>query len=103
MPEIVADWQGEMVFDIVDDADMPVDVDGSQRIGVKPSQLLPMALATCSGVDVVQVLGEGPADLRSLSISARSATDSSAVSYSRPRRERSDSTQCRKSLASPDR
>ena len=75
MASITADWQGEMVFDVIDDAGIPVDVDGSQRIGVKPSQLLPMALATCSGVDVVQVLAEGPARLASLTVTARSFQD----------------------------
>lgn len=37
-------------------------------MGVKPSDLLPMALASCSGVDVVDVLGKGDGELTRLEI-----------------------------------
>ncbi len=36
---------------------MPVDIDGGGPTGVRPSDLLPMALAGCSGVDVVDQIG----------------------------------------------
>jgi len=36
---------------------MPVDIDGEAALGVRPSDLLPMALAGCSGIDVLNLLG----------------------------------------------
>jgi len=62
-------WEGDHRFDAVDRSGMPVDVDGEATMGVRPSDLLPMALAGCSGVDVVDQIGAGR--LTSLEITIR--------------------------------
>ena len=65
MAAVTVTWEGQRRFDGIDSKGIPVDIDGSQELGVRPSDLLPMALASCSGVDVVAQLGE---DLTRLSI-----------------------------------
>ena len=50
-------WGGDYRFDAVDKGEVPVDIDGGGTLGVRPSDLLPMALAGCSGVDVLNLLG----------------------------------------------
>jgi putative redox protein len=50
-------WEGDHRFDAVDRDGLPVDIDGSAVLGVRPSDLLPMALAGCSGVDVLSQVG----------------------------------------------
>lgn len=57
MAAVVLTWEGEHLFDAVDRDGMPVDVDGGAMMGVRPSDLLPMGLAGCSGVDVVNQIG----------------------------------------------
>ncbi len=57
MASVSLRWEGEHQFDAVDRSGMPVDIDGAAQLGVRPSDLLPMALAGCSGVDVVNLLG----------------------------------------------
>src|SRR5665811_2458910 len=52
-------WGGDYRFDAVDKGQVPVDIDGGGTLGVRPSDLLPMALAGCSGVDVLNLLGAG--------------------------------------------
>lgn len=68
MAEVQVRWQEGWVFDGLDSKLMPVDIDGSQELGAKPSDLLPISLAACSASDVVKALGEG---LETLSVSAR--------------------------------
>lgn len=58
MPSVSIDWDGDWRFDGYDSKQMPVDIDGRQRVGTKPSDLLPMALAACAGTDLVQLLGD---------------------------------------------
>ena len=58
MAAVNVTWEGGFRFDATDRGGMPVDIDGDGTLGVKPSDLLPMALAGCSGVDVVNQLGE---------------------------------------------
>ena len=58
MPSITIDWDDDWRFDGYDTRSMPVDIDGQQRLGAKPFDLLPMALAACSGTDLVQLLGD---------------------------------------------
>ncbi|MDH3306113.1 MAG: OsmC family protein [Acidimicrobiia bacterium] len=67
MPKISIEWDRDWRFDAYDSKNMPVDIDGRQQAGVKPSDLLPIALAACSGTDLVQVLG---AQMTSLGIEA---------------------------------
>lgn len=58
MPSIKVEWDRDWRFDGYDSRLMPVDIDGKQDLGAKPSDLLPMALAACSGTDLVQLLGD---------------------------------------------
>lgn len=58
MPSVSIDWDGDWRFDGYDSKQMPVDIDGRQRAGTKPSDLLPLALAACAGTDLVQLLGD---------------------------------------------
>lgn len=58
MAAVTIEWDGQLRFDGIDSKGMPVDIDGRQELGVRPSDLLPMALASCSGVDVVSQLGD---------------------------------------------
>ncbi len=57
MAAVSLTWEGDHRFDALDRDGMPVDIDGGAMLGVRPSDLLPMALAGCSGVDVVNQLG----------------------------------------------
>ena len=61
------EWTGDLRFDGYDSANQPVDIDGSQALGAKPSDLLPLALAACTAYDVVTDLGDR---LRSLTATA---------------------------------
>ncbi len=58
MAAVTVTWEGQLRFDGTDSKGIPVDIDGRQALGVRPSDLLPMALASCSGVDLVSQLGE---------------------------------------------
>jgi putative redox protein len=57
MAAVTVEWEEQLRFDGIDSKGIPVDIDGRQELGVRPSDLLPMALASCSGVDVVSQLG----------------------------------------------
>jgi putative redox protein len=70
MPKVKLDWAGGWNFDGYDSKGMPVDIDGTQQMGAKPSDLLPMALAACSATDLVMLLADGDGELESLSIEA---------------------------------
>ena len=73
MPTVTLDWDRDLRFDAYDSKGMPVDIDGRQRSGAKPSELLPLALASCSATDVVLVLGEDErVSLEGLSVEAHS-------------------------------
>ena len=58
MAAVTITWEDQLRFDGIDSKGIPVDIDGRQEFGVRPSDLLPMALASCSGVDLVSQLGE---------------------------------------------
>lgn len=62
MPKINVQWQGGWRFDGHESGGMPVD-NGTQRLGVKPSDLLPMALAACSATELVFQFDELNAEL----------------------------------------
>ena len=66
---IALTWEGDHRFDAEDRGGMPVDIDGEATVGVRPSDLLPMALAGCSGVDVVEQIGANR--LTSLEVTVR--------------------------------
>jgi putative redox protein len=65
---VVLIWAGDRRFDALDGGEMPVDIDGSALRGVRPSDLLPMALAGCSGVDVIDQLGSDRVELFEISV-----------------------------------
>jgi len=65
------DWQGGERYDALDSKGMPVDIDGDQALGAKPSDLLPISLAACAAVDVVEQLAAGPGTLVGLAIEVR--------------------------------
>lgn len=76
MASIGIDWAGGWRFDAYDSEGMPVDVDGRQELGAKPSDLLPMALAACTGTDVVLLLDEeDDVTLEALSVDASFTQD----------------------------
>lgn len=66
------EWQGDKRFRGTDAAGSPVDIDPAQVQGVKPSELLPMALASCSGTDVIEELQSRGGVLESFVVEARS-------------------------------
>ncbi len=70
MPKINVQWQGGWRFDGHDSKGMPVDIDGTQHLGVKPSDLLPIALAACSATDLVIQIAEMGTELTSLRVDA---------------------------------
>jgi putative redox protein len=73
MATVTIDWDRDLRFDAYDSKGMPVDIDGRQRAGAKPSELLPLALASCSATDVVLVLGaDERVTLESLTVEANS-------------------------------
>jgi putative redox protein len=67
MRTVHVDWLGDLMFDGSDSKGMPVDIDGRSSRGAKPSDLLPLALGSCSGYDVVKAL-ETKGELRGVSI-----------------------------------
>ena len=46
-----------------------------EGIGIKPSELLPIAISSCSAVDVVEILAKKRIELTSLEVSASSEQD----------------------------
>jgi putative redox protein len=73
MATVTLDWDRDLRFDAYDSKGSPVDIDGRQQAGAKPSELLPLALASCSATDVVLVLGDDDrVNLTGLSVEARS-------------------------------
>lgn len=73
MATVTLDWDRDLRFDAYDSRGIPVDIDGRQQAGAKPSELLPLALASCSATDVVLVLGDDDrVNLTRLSVDAHS-------------------------------
>lgn len=60
MSEILVEarWDGEQRFEAVGQGGVPVTVDGSKAVGPSPMESLLIGLATCMGVDVVEVLNK---------------------------------------------
>lgn len=71
MGTVRIDWQGGERYDALDSKGMPVDIDGDQVLGAKPSDLLPISLAACAAVDVVEQLRAGPGTLVALAVEVR--------------------------------
>jgi putative redox protein len=58
-------WRGDRRFD-TDLRGVPVTIDGDSITGPSPVEALGLALATCMGVDIADILRKGRHDLRGL-------------------------------------
>jgi putative redox protein len=58
-------WQGDRRFQ-TDFRGVPVTIDGDSAAGPSPVEALGLALATCMGVDVADIVRKGRHDLRAL-------------------------------------
>jgi putative redox protein len=56
-------WRGDERFDAVTPSGIQVALDGTKETGISPIQALAMALASCMGADVVEILKKGREDL----------------------------------------
>ncbi|MGD9902703.1 MAG: OsmC family protein [Vicinamibacterales bacterium] len=64
---VTTTWAGERRFD-ADVRGVPVTIDGDSTAGPSPVEALGLALATCMGVDVADIVRKGRHDLRGLSV-----------------------------------
>ena len=60
-------WEGERRFTAVTHG-VPVVIDGDSTAGPSPVEALGLALASCMGVDVADILRKGRHDLRGLTV-----------------------------------
>ena len=62
MAEVTANWKSEMAFDLgIEGFSIPADADpefGGEGYGPRPKGLMLTALAGCTGMDVVSILGK---------------------------------------------
>ena len=68
---IVARWTGATTFEAGRPAGPPIKVDTSGKIGPGPVDVLLCALATCSSIDVVEILAKRRTPAASLEVSVR--------------------------------
>ena len=68
---IVARWTGTTTFEAGRPAGPPIKVDTSGKIGPGPVDVLLCALATCSSIDVVEILAKRRTPAASLEVSVR--------------------------------
>lgn len=61
--EVVVTWQGDQRFRAVTRAGAELVVDGESAGGPSPMETLQIALATCMGIDIVDILGKGRQDV----------------------------------------
>ncbi len=61
--EIELEWLGEERFHAVTPSGIEVSVDGMRETGISPMETLAVALASCMGIDVVDILKKGREDL----------------------------------------
>ncbi len=70
--QVTLDWQGRgMSFRGEGAGKVPIVIDGDNEAGPGPMETLLLALAACSGSDVVSILGKKRVDLRALRIEVR--------------------------------
>ncbi len=70
--QVSLDWLGHgMAFRGEGAGKVPIVIDGDNAEGPGPMETLLLALAACTGSDVVSVLGKKRVDLRSLTIGVR--------------------------------
>jgi putative redox protein len=68
-PNVIrATWAGEHRFDTERPGGIPMRLDGSAQTGQTPPDALLSALAACSGIDVVDILGKRRTPVEKLSI-----------------------------------
>ena len=68
---IVARWTGTTTFEAGRPAGPPIKVDTSGKIGPGPVDVLLCALATCSAIDIVEILAKRRTPVSSLEVSVR--------------------------------
>jgi putative redox protein len=68
---IVARWTGATTFEAGRPAGPPIKVDSSGKTGPGPVDVLLCALATCSSIDVVEILAKRRTPVASLEVSVR--------------------------------
>lgn len=56
-------WRGDERFDAVTPSGIEVAIDGTRETGISPVEALAVALASCMGTDVVDILKKGREDL----------------------------------------
>jgi putative redox protein len=61
-------WRNQLVFEGSGTGQPPIVVDGATQVATSPVQLLLVACATCTGVDVVDILKKMRVELRSLDV-----------------------------------
>ena len=74
MAQVKVKWTGDMQFVAVDSSKHSVVMssqDEENGTGMKPSELLLVALAGCSSVDVVRILKKKRQDLRGLQVNGK--------------------------------
>jgi putative redox protein len=76
MAEVQVQWIGGQRFVGIDSTQHTVVMSSAQEgVGIKPSDLLLLAVGTCSAVDVVGILEKKRAELRALDIQVTSEQD----------------------------
>ncbi|MGH7558109.1 MAG: OsmC family protein [Gemmatimonadota bacterium] len=60
---ITVEWLGDERFHAVTPSGIELPIDGMRERGVSPMETLGVALATCMGIDVVDILKKGREDL----------------------------------------
>lgn len=73
--EVGVAWQASGGFHGIDSTGRALPLDGDGGAGTKPADLLPMALISCTAVDVVEILRKQRQDLRSLEATATAEQD----------------------------
>lgn len=69
--EVSVAWRGGLRFEGGAAGRPPILVDGDAQAATSPTELLLVAAASCSGADVVHILGKARAELRGLDIHVR--------------------------------
>jgi putative redox protein len=66
--DVTLTWEGDLRFSALGQAGLEAQVDGDTRSGLSPMESLLVALASCMGSDVVDILSKGRQELTGCSI-----------------------------------
>ena len=66
--QVVLEWRHDLVFEGAAAGKPPIVLDGGAALGPSPMEALLLALAACSGADVVSILQKKRADLRAFRV-----------------------------------